>query len=211
MNAEVVRFENELSGTDLQTFLQRAKWLGCEHVRLRAYGSTLVVSVAVLTKQTLLDSDPTVLGLRTFGLDAPRELDLTATLASVLDRLAHDRHSFALPVGQAGVPWTGVSVPQGGWRRVGVIAEDALERVARAGIESVANANGLGTAIVTQVRRDTWGVAIPASDDGLEIPAGVAFAALGLGFLGEVDGVATVSVSGVWTRISTPRGHVVTR
>jgi hypothetical protein len=211
VNADVVRLADDATGTDLQTFLQRAKRLGCEHVRLHAFASTLVVTVAVLTKQSLLGTDPTVLGLRTFALDEESAVDATASVAAVLDRLARERTRFAIPVGQPGVAWAGVAVPQGGWRQVGAISEDALERVARAGIDTVANANGLGVKIVDQVRRDTWGASIPSSSDGRTIPAGVAFAAFGLGFLGVVDGVASVSESGVWTRVSTNRGHIVTR
>lgn len=211
VNADVVRLADEATGTDLQTFLQRAKRLGCEHVRLHAFASTLVVTVAILTKQTLLDTDPTVLGLRTFALDEGSTVDVTVSVSSVLDRLAHERTSFAVPVGQAGVAWAGIAVPQGGWQQVGAISEDALERVARFGIDEVANANGLGVKIVDQVRRDTWGAPIPSSHEGHTIPAGVAFAAFGLGFLGVVKGVASVSESGAWTRVSTNRGHVVTR
>ena len=211
MILDQVRLTDDVSGSDLQTFLQRAKRLGCEHVRLSAGESTLVATVAVLTKQSLLDADPTVLGVRTYGLVEPHNIDTTVQVEAVLDRLARDTTEFALPVGQAGVPWAGIAIPRGGWDAVGAITEDALERVARAGIDAVANANGLGVRIVDQVRRDTWGASIPASTDGYTIPAGAAFAAFGLGFLSGGDSVATVTRSGVWTRVSTARGFIVTR
>ena len=59
--------------------------------------------------------------------------------------------------------------------------------------------------IVPRVRSEVWGRPI----DGVEhVPAGGAFAAVSLGFLGEGDPVK-VYETGPWTRLSTQRGHVL--
>ena len=57
-----------------------------------------------------------------------------------------------------------------------------------------------------RVRAEVWGRPI----DGLEhVPAGAAFAAYSLGFLGE-DQVKLYE-TGPWTRLTTTRGHVLVK
>jgi hypothetical protein len=59
---------------------------------------------------------------------------------------------------------------------------------------------------VHRVRSEVWGAPL----DGFEhVPAGAAFAALSLGFLG--DDVIEQYGSGSWLRFSTQRGHVLVK
>lgn len=207
-------------GADLTVYFERAARLGCEHVHLVAVGPALVPYVAVFAPAGLLDQAPTVLGVRVFErrcepVSDGGTVDTVVQVRAVLDRLAHDQQNIPLPVPQPGVPWAGVTPPQTGWVVVGSIPVALLATVATAGITEVAQANGLGTNIVQTVRQDVWGRSIP--DAPAPLPAGAAFAALGLGFLGaEKDAAqstedAQVSTSGTWTRLSTQRGHVLVK
>lgn len=222
MNASVT-LATHIDGADLKVYLERAERLGCEHVHLIAAGTALAPYVAVLTPAGLLDQAPTVLGLRVFsrfvapvsdgGTGDAGSIDTVVQVRAVLDRLAHDQQNIPLPIPQPGVPWAGVTPPQTGWQVVGSIPVSQLASVATAGIAEVAAANGLGTNIVQTVRQEVWGR--PLADAPASVPAGAAFAALGLGFLGaEKDALnsqelAQVSTSGAWTRVTTERGHVL--
>lgn len=202
---------------DLKVFLERANHLGCEHVHVVGAGTALAVYAAVLTPAGLLDLAPTVLGLRIFERaetdTAP--LDMVVQTRAMLDRLAHDDLVIPMPIPQAGVPWAGISPPRGDWAPRGTMLEIELGLVARSGIDEVAAANGLGTNIVTTVRQEVWGRPLnvqnqpEGSDAPLTVPAGVAFAGFGLGFFDT--GIAQVSTSGAWTRITTARGHVLVK
>jgi hypothetical protein len=205
----------QADAADLKVFLQRAARLGCEHVRLSSSGTALVATVAVLTKQGLLDTDPTVLGVRVFELAAGHErVDTVVQIAAMQDRLARDVHEFDLPVGQAGVAWAGVSAPASGWVALGEVNAADLIAVAEAGIAAVAAANGLGVKIVDEVRRSTWGRELfTVETDGVAVtvPAGAAFAAFGLGFAVDASEEVSLSATGPWARLATSRGHVLSR
>lgn len=204
----------QADAADLKVFLQRAARLGCEHVRLVSHGQALVATVAVLTKQGLLDTDPTVLGARVFELASGHEtVDTLVQIAAMQDRLARDVHEFALPVGQAGIAWAGVAPPAGNWVEHGDVPAQALIAVAEAGIAEVAAANGLGIKIVAEVRRETWGRRMFTAGEGDQavVPAGAAFAAFGLGFVADAGEQVALSSSGPWTRLTTSRGHVLSR
>jgi hypothetical protein len=206
-----VTLASEHDSADLKTFLERAEKLGCEHVWLVGAGTALAAYVAVLTPQGLLHIAPTVLGLRVFERVETDSLDMVVQVRAMLDRLAHDPLTIALPVGQAGIAWTGVAPPRAGWVPEGTMLEIELQLTARAGIEEVAKANGLGTNIVTAVREEVWRRAlnVQKSEQNLTVPAGVAFAGFGLGFFDT--GIAQVTRSGSWTRIATARGHIVVK
>lgn len=219
MNASVT-LATHIDGADLKVYLERAERLGCEHAHLIATGSAVAPYVAVLTPAGLLDQAPTVLGLRVFSrhIDPVSDggtVDTVVQVRALLDRLAHDQQNIPLPVPQPGVPWAGVTPPQRGWVVVGSIPVTQLATIATAGIAEVAAANGLGTNIVQTVRQEVWGR--PIADAPAPVPAGAAFAALGLGFLGaEKDALisvelAQVSTSGAWTRVSTERGHILVK
>lgn len=200
---------------DLTTFMSRAATLGCEHVRLSAHGNALVASVAVLTRASLLDTTPVVLGVRVFELATPSNLDRVILVRALADRLAHADVTLPMPPAVPGVSWSGVAPPSGGWLPAGKISETELEAIAREGIAEVASVSGNGTLIVARVRTEVWSRMRHFS--GIDVPAGVAFAAYGLGFLAaeansspEPAGVS-VSRTANWTRLSTSRGHVLLR
>jgi hypothetical protein len=98
---------------------------------------------------------------------------------------------------------------------VGKIPEGDLESIAREGIAEVAGVSGNGTLIVTRVRTEVWSRMRQLS--GLDVPAGVAFAAYGLGFLAPdassapESPVVKVSRASNWMRFSSTRGHVIVR
>ncbi len=206
-----VTLASEHDSADLQTYLERAERLGVEHVWLVGSGTALAAYVAVLTPQGLLDIAPTVLGLRVFERVETDSLDMVVQVRAMLDRLAHDKTTIPLPVGQAGIAWTGVAPPRSGWAPAGTMLEIELQLNAKAGIEEVAKANGLGTNIVTVVREEVWRrpLNVQNSEEPMTVPAGVAFAGFGLGFFGT--GIAQVTTSGSWTRIATERGHIVVK
>ncbi|MBK5238637.1 MAG: hypothetical protein JJE28_05955 [Actinomycetales bacterium] len=234
---------SEHDASDLRVFLERAAKLGCEHVRLIGVGPVLAAYVGVLVPSGLLDTAPTVLGLRVFERSEDAQtasasgetpnttganssgmraelgrflpLDTVVTIRGMLDRLARPELTFALPVGEAGIAWAGVSAPRSGWEAVGVLSAVDLEAIARAGIDEIAGSNGLGTIIVTRARREVWGrpifsgVSTEEQVAGAKLVSGAAFAAFGLGFLGEDQ--PQLSRSANWTRLTTARGHILVR
>ena len=206
-----VTLASEHDSADLQTYLERAERLGAEHVWLVGAGTALAAYVAVLTPQGLLDVAPTVLGLRVFERVETDSLDMVVQIRAMLDRLAHDKITIPLPVGQAGIAWTGVAPPRSGWEPVGTMLEIELQLTAKAGIEEVAKANGLGTNIVAAVREEVWRRPLNVQNSAVPrtVPAGVAFAGFGLGFFGT--GIGQVTTSGSWTRIATERGHILVK
>lgn len=206
----MVTLASEHDAADFKTYLERADRLGCEQVWLIGAGSALAAYVAVLTPQGLLDVAPTVLGLRVFERVETDHLDTVVQVRAMLDRLAHDPLALTLPVGQAGIAWTGVAPPRTHWESRGTLSEIELQLTAKSGIEEVAKANGLGTNIVTAVRDEVWRRPLNVlGSEGLSVPAGVSFAAFGLGFLGTSQ--AQVTSSGAWKRIATERGHILVK
>ena len=219
--------------TDLNTFMSRAATLGCEHVRVSAHGTALVVSVAVITRASLLDTTPTILGVRVFELATESALDRVVLVRALTDRLARGELTIPLPPASPGVGWSGTAPPGGGWAPLGTIFERDLERAAREGIAEVASVSGKGALIVARVRTEVWSrqceFASETSTDstdaqamsGQEVsaPAGVALAAFGLGFLTpDADAETARSVARVrvshaanWIRFTTERGHVIVR
>jgi hypothetical protein len=105
------------------------------------------------------------------------------------------------------VTWAAISPPRGGWHTLPGMDGELLDTVARTGIDEVATAipTGTGEQIVHRVRSEIWGRPIDGYDF---VPAGAAFAAVSLGFLGE-GGPVSIYESGPWTRLTTKRGHVL--
>jgi hypothetical protein len=208
---------DSLSLGDLRVFLGRASRVEDGSVRLIAGSGVLAVYVAVLYPSGLLDDSPTVLGLRTFAIGTEDRFDVVVPLRSFLERLVRLAElndadpsgavRVTLPMEVNTMTWAAISPPRGGWRSVGEADGARLESVAKAGIEEVATEipTGTGEQIVHRVRAEVWGRPI----DGVEhVPAGGAFAAVSLGFLGAGEPVR-VFETGPWTRLSTPHGHVL--
>jgi hypothetical protein len=203
---------------DLQVYLSRAARIEEGSVRLIASGGILAVYVAVIYPAGLLDEVPTVLGLRTFALTEPTTVDSVVPIRSLLERVNRLNADIAdltvpvvmtVPMGVNTVTWAAISPPKGGWiPRPGTTAS-VLNTVAREGIAEVAEAvpTGTGAQLVQKVRAEVWGRNV----DGLEdVAAGGAFAALSLGFLSDNgDDEVRIFDSGPWTRLTSPRGHVL--
>ncbi len=202
---------------DLQVYLSRARRVEDGSVRLVAGGGVLAVYIAVLYPLGLLDETPTVLGLRTFALADPVELDAVVPIRSLLERVERRLEEvddpnaaidLALPLEVNTVTWAGISPPRAGWVAHAPVRPEDLESAAHAGIAEVAGAlpEGAGSAVVQRVRSEVWGRPLASAE---HIPAAAGFAAWTLGFLG--DDPVRVFESGPWTRLTTVRGHVLVK
>ena len=205
---------------DLQVYLSRASRIEEGSVRLIAGGGILAVYVAVIYPAGLLDEVPTVLGLRTFALASPEPVDAVVPIRSLLERVnrldaemveAAAPVSMTVPMGVNTVTWAAISPPKGGWIPRPSSTTGALDRIARDGIAEVADAvpTGTGAQLVQKVRAEVWGRDMEGLED---VAAGGAFAALSLGFLsGNAEDEVRIYESGPWTRLTSPRGHVLVK
>ena len=203
--------------TDLLTYLGRADRIDRASARLVAGHGVLAVYTAVLHPAGLLDTTPTVLGLRTLETPAEGELDEVVPIASLVARLrgvtgtgSDGPIAVPLPAPVHTVTWSGIAPPRAGWTAVDQIGADVLLRVSKDGSAEVAQVLGgnAGDKVVQRIRSEVWGRPI----DGLEhVPAGASFAAATLGFI--VDPLEQIPVyeSGPWTRLSAERGHVLVK
>ncbi|WP_051297612.1 hypothetical protein [Brevibacterium album] len=142
----------------------------------------------------------------------------------------------AVPPVEVSAVWAGIAPPRGPWEPVGSLGADLLTAAAEAGIAEVAEGTpaGAGAHAVDALRRQVWArtaaevSADPGGASGAEstpVSAGAAFGAYVLGFLGGPGGAggpageaqpprqvrAQVLRCGVWTRLSLPGGHILTR
>ncbi len=202
---------------DLRTYLSRADRIDRASVRLIAGGGVLAVYTAVLHPGGLLDETPTVLGLRTVRIRVDQVLDAVVPIASLVARLdsaipdpEDGTVLIGIPAEVATVTWAGVAPPRAGWQPVDTAVAGDLVAIANAGIVEVAELlpADAGEAVVRRVRAEVWGRAIPTVD---HVPAGAAFAAHSLGFLGEAEEEIPVFETGPWTRLSAARGHVLVK
>jgi hypothetical protein len=210
---------------DLRVFLGRAARVEDGSVRLIAGSGVLAVYAAVLYPVGLLDETPTVLALRTFALASSDGFDVVVPIGSLGSRLERARReageiglsfgaeaarpvTISLPMAVASATWAAISPPRGGWRTLPPTSAPLLERTAQAGIEEIAGAvpEAAGEQIVRRVRTEVWGRPIPELD---YVPAGAAFAAYSMGFLGDDE--VRILETGPWTRLTTRRGHVLVR
>ena len=173
---------------DLRTYATRAKAVDDGAIRLQAAGPVLAAYVCVLRPRLLGESTPTILGLRTMGLAEPSTTDVTVPLAAVLDRLARAGENDAeLPVPPSTVTesWAGVGAPRSGWELVGAIAgrrvSGRLRKPASPKWRASCRTTRAPSSSTTPAPRS--GAANSRGSSGL--PAGAAFAALALGFLGS--------------------------
>lgn len=202
---------------DLQSYLARAKRLDPDGlVRLRAFGNVLAAYVAPIYSGNLMDSGPTVLGLRTCELAEPAEVDVLVPIAAVQERLARllaedsEARDFKIQLVEAQrAPWAGISPPRQGWQQVGTINESRLTQIARDGIAEVASSlpESVGGPIAARIRGEIWGRGIDLES---RVPTGAAFAAAGLGFLTENEEVGLYQAEG-WIRLSSEHGHVLAK
>lgn len=200
---------------DLATYVARARTLDDDGaIRLQAGGGVLAAWVCVVPGQGMMRSG-LVLGLRTMALAGADDLDVTVPLAGLSDRFARRGATgdagttLPVPPTEASPQWAAVTPPRSGWEHVGEVATSTLLAAAEEGIAEVAQGvpPGSGAAAVGMLRARVW-----AREAGAGAPAGAGLAARALGFARPGDGrVATVHRSGVWTRVSLPAGHVLSR
>jgi len=200
-------FPDAPTASDVLVFAQRAAVLGDGSVRLQARGGTLVLTCAPLAPQSLLESTPTVLGVRVARVDPELVCDLVVDGTALAT--SDDPRALSLPESARTAPWAGVSPPRVGWAPAGDVPAATLAARAQWGIAAVAEGvpTDAGEDAVHAVRTAVWG----AADDELRgMPRGVAFAAFALGFIAGEE-VAAIRSNGPWTRVSLQRGHVLTR
>ena len=223
---EVLRLVDSAALSDLGRFAARARALDADGaMRLQATGPVLAAWVGVLPGSGIL-AEGTVLGLRTFALTEPTELDAVVPLGAVTDRTAHHTGGaeLAVPPVRALAAWAAVTPPRGPWEPAGSLPGDLLAGVARGGLTEVTDAVRERGAAAGFVRDRVWArdvreAAGPHPDllagdgtpgTGATVRAGGAFAAYALGFLEPGRDVA-VFRSNRWTRLSAPGGHVLLR
>lgn len=194
---------------DLVTYLGRAQRVDPSGAaRLVASGLTLAAYVSPVHG----GGGPTVIGLRVMRLAASADLDATVPLAAMADRFARLRGSVQVPVPPGSATeatWAGISPPRSGWQAVGAASPDLLLAAVRQGVEEVTAGapEGAGAAAVARLRALVWGRELPGVEG---VPAGAAYAAQALGFVGPDEPVA-LHAAGVWRRLTTSRGHVLAR
>ncbi|NKE09625.1 MULTISPECIES: hypothetical protein [Kocuria] len=211
---------------DVRTYLTRARTINDDAaVRFQGVGGAVGIWTCVLTRAGLLDSTPTVLGLRTAGLGEPSTLDAVVNVGSVLDRMPRfqgaDDAVLRLPPYDDQASWAGISPSLSGWEPAGMIHAQDLVLTAKAGTEEVAQTvpTDSGKEMVQRVRSavwsrvSEWGQLSENNGNSLcTVPDGAAFAAWALGFLrSDDDSQVAVAVNGSWSRLSCPGGFVLTR
>ena len=112
----VLRLTDPQSLADLGTFAARARAVDAEGaMRLQASGAVLAAWVGVLPGSGIL-AEGTVLGLRTFALAEPADLDVTVPLGAVTDRTARGPGTdLRVPPTRVVAPWSAVTPPRGPW------------------------------------------------------------------------------------------------
>ena len=102
-----------------------------------------------------------------------------------------------------------MSPPRAGWAPAGELDAAALAARAHDGMARVASAlpADAGEEVVHRVRAGVWGE--PVAEWG-DLPLGVAFGAVALGFISGAES-ARVFTAGPWTRVSLVRGHLLVR
>lgn len=201
-----LRFPDAATASDALVFAQRAARLGDGAVRLKAQDGLLVMTSAPLAPRTLLESTPTVLGMRVVPVDAELVCDLVVDASTLRGA---EETELALPDSAVTAPWAGISPPRSGWEISGETAAATLAARAQWGIAAVTEAvpTDAGDDAVHAVRASVWGA---ADEDLSGLPLGVAFAAFALGFIAGQE-TAVIRRNGPWVRVSLSRGHVLVR
>jgi len=221
----VLRFTDAESLADLGRFASRARALDAHGaLRLQATGTVLAAWVGVLSGTGIL-AEGTVLGLRTFALAEPAEVDATVPLGAVTDRTARGAGAdLPVPPTRAVAAWSAVTPPRGPWEPAGTLPGDLLAAVARDGLAEVSDAVRERGAAAGLVRDRVWARDVLEAagphpdlldptggfDGGASVRSGGAFAAYALGFLAPGQPVQVLR-SNRWTRLTAPGGHVLIR
>ena len=210
--ANTFALESTEARLDAIQFLERAARVNNGSTRLIAEAGFLQVYVGILIPRGLLDQTPTVLGLRVFRLLALQTFDVVVPIESLVHRLQVTQEENAeetrVPAEVASLSWASITPPREGWRRRLGVSSEALRSAAAHGVKQVAEVvpDTIGESVLQKVRSEVWGTIIPTHK---RIPAGAAFAADALGFLGE----KTLSVHSLdnWVRLSAKTGYVLVK
>lgn len=206
---------------DLGRYAARAKTLDADAaIRLQATGPVLAAWVGVLPGSGLLGAG-LVLGLRTFALAEPSELDVIVPAAAITDRTARTPGaSLPVPPMRLTPNWASLTPPRSGWEYAGLAEGDDLAEVARKGLEEVSAAVKERGAAAGFTKEAVWGATVTYSSSDysssdaeqreLELGAGVALGAYVLGFLSPGAPVQVFRTNR-WTRVTGPGGHVLSR
>lgn len=215
----VLTFEDVASLSDLGRYAHRAKALDDEAaIRLQAAGRVLAAWVGVLPGSGIL-GEGLVLGLRTFGLAEPADLDVAVPAAAVTDRTARTtgQSTFSVPPVHLTPTWASLTPPRSGWEYAGAASGDDLADVARAGLADIGAAVKERGAAAGFTKQQVWGATVTYDhvDEsgervGLDLAAGVAFGAYALGFLSPGQPVQVYRTNR-WTRVTGPGGHILAR
>ena len=210
-----LRFAHAASVRDLRTYLQRLDSLASTQALFDVRGSALAVYGCALAPETLLDTAPTVLVMRAFGVHpetaeavAPR-LTRIYEIRSLNERFARGLDdTLPLPPTESPASWAGIVPPHRGWQHMGEIDRASLHEVVRVGSRQVAEAlpENPGTPLVTQVRHRVWQQTIAPG-----IPAAAAFGLVTAGLLPEGGPHVSVAAAAGWLRLSTGQGHALIR
>ncbi|MFT4229778.1 MAG: hypothetical protein QM602_05765 [Microbacterium sp.] len=203
-----LRFADAGSAADALTFAGRASRLSGDAVRLQASGGVLAMTTAALAPRGLGDPTPTVLALRALAADPELVCDVVVA-ASALSAAPDDARELLLPATGLAPPWAGVAPPRGGWEERARLDASVIAAKAHGGMARVARAvpTDAGEDAVRAVRASVWG---ERDAELADLPLGMAFAAVALGFVSGSE-TAGVFASGPWTRVSLRRGHVLVR
>lgn len=210
--ANTFALESPEARLDAVQFLERAARVNNGSARLIADGNHLQVYVGMLIPRGLLDQTPTVLGLRVFRLRTQQTFDVVVPIESLVHRLLVTQEENAeetrVPAEVATLSWASITPPREGWRRRLGVSSEALRSAAEQGVKKVAEAvpGTIGESVLQKVRTEVWGTMIPTHK---RIPAGAAFAADALGFLGDKPLAVHSLVN--WVRLSATSGYVLVK
>ncbi len=207
-----ITFSQPKAGPDLVSYLNRARRVHDGAARLIAEDTYLQVYVGVFFPRGLLDSTPTVLGLRVVEMTEPATFDLVVPLEALVSRLERSANeeggALRLPSPSPSLQWAAITPPREGWRRRLGVSGELLRQAAEEGVALVKKTlpDGAGEAIVQKVRSDVWGQDIPGKKG---LPWGAGFAADALGFASDRSlGVHTLDN---WVRLTSKHGYVLVK
>ena len=221
---------------DLATYISRALAVNPDAaIRLTARGRVLAVFACSLEPEDASSTAPVIMGMRALHLAAESTLDMTVQAQALQERLARLQKQaeeqtneenpelvLYMPPVTVNAGWTGKAAPVRGWSEVGTVPVEEFARATAEGLEAVDRAlpENPGAAVLTTVRSRIWSSPmvleyLPAFD-GVQVPAGAAFALRVYGFIpegftGELPVFAARVGSDEWLRIVAPAGMVLVR
>ena len=208
----VLHLADEREAADLAAFLSRLlHYDRGAAVRLQAAGTAL----AVFGRPPSFE----VLAIRAVRLAKPYEdgldvtLDMTVSAGELLESVAEDAATAAVPAAVTGPPWAGVLPPRGGWQAVtGLPEPEALRALVHSGVAEFRfrteelSAEERTRAELDRIGREIWSRTVGPT----RLPVRAVHAAQSLGFLRPGGQLALLS-AGAWLRLRTPYGSIAVR